>query len=127
MKELYDLKEMLCDELAEYGKKELTAGSLDVVDKLSHALKSVTTIIAMEDAGDYSNDYGYDKPYSTRNVYRGNSYARRRRDSMGRYSRNGYSGHDDEMIEQLKDIMDDAPNDQIRQEVQRLVSKLEKM
>jgi hypothetical protein len=43
---LHKIKEMLCKELDEYGKKEeLTAGSLDIVDKLTHALKSVETII----------------------------------------------------------------------------------
>ena len=126
MKELYDLKEILCDELKEYGKKgELSTGSLDVVDKLSHALKSVETIIAMEEAdGGNSGNYGRSYPY-----YRGTSYARgrmnARRDSMGRYSReDGYSG---DVAEQLRDIMDDAPNEHVRQEIQRLVTKIEKM
>lgn len=49
MEALYKLKDMLCEELEEYGRKgELSAGSLDIVDKLSHALKSLTTVIAME-------------------------------------------------------------------------------
>ena len=138
MKELYELKEMLCDELKEYGKKgDLTAGSLDVVDKLSHALKSVETIIAMEEAsdGDYSSNYGsYARNGQMMNgngSYRngGTSYARGRRgyvkrDSMGRYSR------DDEMdglVEDLRGLMDDAPNDHVRTEIQKLVKKIESM
>lgn len=77
-----ELRKMLCAELEKITKKgELSAGSLDVVDKLTHSIKSIDTIMAMEDAG-YSNEGGY-------------SYARRR-DSMGRYSRNdgsyGYRG-----------------------------------
>ena len=51
MKELYELKDLVCDELKEYGKKgEISMGNLDVIDKLSHTLKSLETIIAMEEA-----------------------------------------------------------------------------
>ena len=128
MKELYELKDMLCEELKEYGKKkELTAGSLDVVDKLSHALKSIETIIAMQGSeGEYSGTYPqmYD---------RGSSYARRRRDSMGRYSRDhdmpynrDYSGAVEDMVHQLKDMMDDAPTE-VRRDIQKLIEKVERM
>jgi len=129
MDELYKLKEMLCDELEEYGRKgELSTGSLDVVDKLSHALKSITTVIAMEEA---------EQGHSGR--YDGNSYARGRmnakRDSMGRYSRDyrggrysrEYSGAVEDMADQLRDLMEDAPNDQVRHEIKSLISKIEKM
>ena len=77
MEYLYDLKDMLCRELKEYAKKgELSAGSLETIDKLTHSLKSVVTIMAMEDSG-YSreNNGGYSG----------------RRDSMGRYADNGSS------------------------------------
>lgn len=131
MKELYDLKDLLCEELKQYGKKgDLTAGSLDVVDKLSHALKSVETIIAMEEADD-SYSEGYGGPYYDRSM-RGSSYARgrrstARRDSMGRYSRDDYSMDNDEMVEQLRGIMEEAPNEQVRSEIHRVVKKIEKM
>ena len=61
------------------------------------------------------------------------SYARGRgrnakRDAMGRYSsRGGYSMAGDEMIEELRDMMQDAPDDQTRMEFQRFISKIEKM
>ena len=109
MKELYELKEMLCDELKEYGKKgELSAGSLDIVDKLSHALKSIETIIAMEESydSDYSGNnegrmYPTGRSYENRGRY---SYARGRRgnvkrDSMGRYSRDGET--EEELLDKL--------------------------
>ena len=127
MEELYKLKEMLCDELEQYGRKgELTTGSLDVVDKLAHAMKSIATVIAMEEAeGEYSQSDG------GRYNMRGNSYARRggntRRNSMGRYSREGYSGAVDDMVDKLNDLMQDAPNEDVRHEIKRLVSKVEKM
>ena len=45
MHELYELKEMLMNELKEYGEKgEMTSGTLDVVDKLSHAIKNLCKI-----------------------------------------------------------------------------------
>lgn len=132
MEELYKLKDLLCDELEEYGRKgELSAGSLEIIDKLSHALKSITTVIAMKEADDdYSNMYPYDGSYRPMN--RGNSYRRsyaRKRDGMGRYSRryDGYSGAVDDMVEKLHDLMADAPNEEIKSEIKRLVSKVENM
>ena len=127
MKELYELKEMLCDELKEYGKKgDLTAGSLDVVDKLSHALKSIETVIAMEEGSDSS--YGY-RPMNGTYRNGGTSYARGRRgyvrrDAMGRYSRDEEM---DGLVEDLKDLAGDAPNEQIRGEIHKLVKKIESM
>ena len=54
MKSYEKIKEMLCEELEAIAKKgELTAGSLDTVDKLTHAIKSLETIIAMSE---YSED-----------------------------------------------------------------------
>lgn len=116
MDELNKLRDMLCKELEEYGSKgEMTAGSLDVVDKLAHALKNLDKII---DGEGYS---GY-MPYSYRNDYR--SYAPRR-DSMGRYSR-GYS-RGSGLAEELRGLMHDAPNDGIRKDIQRLAEKVEQM
>ena len=81
MKSLYELEEMLCDELDEIvGKGELSAGSLDVVHKLTDTIKNIDKIEMLEDDG-YSEDYEG-----------GSSYRRgrgRKRDSMGRYSRDG--------------------------------------
>ena len=48
MKELYDLRDNLCNELKKYAKKELTAGSLDVVEKLSHSIKCIDRILEKE-------------------------------------------------------------------------------
>lgn len=65
----------------------------------------------------------------------GNSYARGRgrnakRDSMGRYSsERGYSRDDakKDMMSDLREIMQDAPDEQTRQEFQRFMNKLETM
>ena len=78
MHKLEELKEMLMKELEECTKKGLSASSLDIIDKLTHSIKSIDTIMAMDD---YSQDSG--------NSYR-RSY-RRGRDSMGRYTEGGMS------------------------------------
>lgn len=141
MQELYDLKDMLCKELKEYGKKdEMSAGSLEVVDKLTHAMKNLDKVIeAYEESDEYSNraypdgmggSYRGGRGTSYRGPYMGNgsSYARgrmnARRDSMGRYSGNGYS-RDGGMAEELRELMQDAPNESIKRDIQRLVDKIE--
>ena len=131
MHELYELKDMLCKELKEYGEKgELTAGSLETIDKLAHAMKNLDRVIeAYEDEGEYSGrSYpdGMGGSYARGRYSReGRSYARgrmnARRDSMGRYSR------DDGMVEELRDLMKDAPNEAVKRDIQRVVDKLEQM
>lgn len=127
---------------------ELTAGDVDYVDKLTHALKSIKTTLAMEDyADDYSNDgmggpYGRgsyrgsgERMYRDGESYEGGSYARGRgrnakRDSMGRYSsERGYSYDDakSEMIEKLHEVMESAPDETAKREVKKLVEKMEQM
>ena len=122
MEYMHELKDMLCDELYDIAEKgELTAGSLDTIDKLTHS-----TIIAMEDAG-YSRDY-VDK-------YRGASYAQRR-DSMGRYSRRGGSyarrrggySRDDEknkMIDTLEKMMAQTDDMDAKQAIEQAINAME--
>lgn len=146
MRELYELKEMLCEELKEYGSKEkLDVGGLEIVDKLAHAIKNIDKIIEAYEEEEYSENGGsyargnrtYSRAGNGGTSYArggGRSYARgrgssARRDSMGRYSREGgYSrGGPDEMAEQLQEMMQEAPNEQIRMELERVIAKLEQM
>ena len=116
----YELKEMLCRELEEITRKgELTAGSLDTVDKLTHAIKSISTIIAMEEADGESEMYPY---------WGGRS--NQRRDSRGRYSREnrgGYSRDDarDEMISELREMMQTAPDEHTKKRFHSFIRELE--
>jgi hypothetical protein len=143
MHELMELKERLCKELEEYGKKDLSAGTLDVVDKLSHAIKNLDKIIENYDE-EYSGDMRYDMDgrmmrggvaYARdgRGSYRGGSYARgrganARRDSMGRYSsERGYSRDAADLADQLRDLMEDAPDETIRRDMEKLLRKVEQM
>lgn len=132
MHEIYELKERLCDELKEYGKKELTSGSLDAIDKLSRVVKNLGKIIDKYEESEYSYENGM--PYTdgmsyARNGRRSGRYSSaRRRDSMGRYSRRGgYSMDNKEMIEELRDLMNDAPDDRTRQEFQSFIDKMKRM
>ena len=119
MKELHNLRDMLCDELKEYGKKgELSAGSLSTIDTLAHALKNIDKVIEVDENG-YSGYY----PYAYDDGRMRGSYARRR-DSMGRYSgERGYSRHT--LVDKMRDLMDEAQDDRTRTEIERMVSKLE--
>lgn len=142
MHELMELKETLCKELEEYGHKELTTGSLDVVDKLAHTVKNLGKIIEMYDE-EYSNEYrGNSYRNNGRMSRRGSygdgvsyrndgSYARGRgrnanRDAMGRYSTEHYSMNDG-LIDQLEDLMQDAPDEKTRKEIERFIKKVEMM
>ena len=128
MHEIYELKDMLCKELEEYGSKELTAGSLDVIDKLAHAIKNLGKIIEMDDEN-YSGYYGGDDSYD--DGMRGGSYARgrgrnARRDARGRYSSRGYSRATESAVDQLRSVMEEVP-EHMKSDVQRLISKMENM
>lgn len=133
MHKIYELKDQLCDELEEYGGKgELDMSTLEVVDKLSHTIKNLNKIIeSYEEEEGYSSrgSYEYRGGYSNRGRMDGGSYARgRRRDSMGRYSRmrGDYSRDGDTMME-LHELMNNAPDEHTRQEIQRIISKMEGM
>ena len=139
--QLYD---MLCDELDEIAAKgELTAGSLDTIDKLTHSIKSLATIMAMEG---HSNEGSYEGSYEGSN--RGGSYARgrsylggsnrgnyrgsyaRRRDSMGRFSReSGYSMDEqkEHIVEQLEGLMRETQDSNTRMAIEEAVMRLNEM
>lgn len=132
MHDIIKLKEMLCEELEGYGRRgDLSAGELDIVDKLAHAVKNLGKVIEMDEEAEYSGRGLY---YGGYDGNRGGSYARgrkSRRDSMGRYSREytreGYSRAAEDMVDQLKDMMNNAPDEQTRTDIRRIVEKLEKM
>lgn len=142
MHAIYELKDKLCKELEGYGERgELSASILETVDKLAHAIKNIDKIIEtyeMEEEGSYRNSYdGRDGAYR-RSYDMGGSYERgddgsyrrgrgrnARRDARGRYSSDGgYSRAADDMVEQLQDMMEQAPDQQTRQEIQRLIQKM---
>ena len=104
MTKLYD---KLCDILDEMERKDkLSASDLQVIDWATHAKKSMLAIDNMEGA---SNDS-------------------RRRDSMGRYSRDDYRHSRDgreEYVDQLRRMFDTAPDERTRQSIQRMIREIE--
>lgn len=133
--DLHELCETLSREIGDTNEKirkaggKLTVGDLDYVDKLTHALKSVKATMQMMDDEGYSGYYPMNRSYN--GPYRGGSYARGRmdnvrRDSRGRYSGDGYSRGGD-MVEELRELMEDAPDERTKQEFKRFISKIEAM
>ena len=146
--ELHELCEILDRDIKEMNRKVREAGgklnrdTLDYVDKLTHALKSVKTVIAMEEESGYSHAYG-DKTGRVHwadgtvsygdddgHSYRGRG-SRAKRDAMGRYSSDSYGGYsrDDarhEMMHELHELMEES-DPSMRGEFQTFINKLERM
>ena len=113
---MHDLKDLLCAELEDYAEKgkksgKMSAGDFQLIDTVLNSVKNIYKIDKYkEEMEGYSEDgaymgegriYGtsYESGYSERG---GSSYARgrgryARRDSMGRYSRDGGMSYDDDM------------------------------
>ena len=112
-KNLYDLREMLCEELDEYNrdaKNGLNERTLDTVHKLTDTIKNIDKIMMLED-GDYSRTGEWEADMRgsygrTENYNRGNSYANRGQ----HYVRGHYSRGDgrERMISDIENMMQDA-------------------
>ena len=126
---MHELKEKLCEELKEIARKgELGAGDLEIVHKLTDTIKNLDKIEMLEEHGDYSRAGDWEA--DMRGTYgRGSSYRGRKRDSMGRYSRDGrmYSRTDDKehMMDQIEDMMSGA-NEREKEILRRAMEQLEK-
>lgn len=126
---MHKLYEYICDELkdlerkAETGQK-LSMAEVEYMDKLIHTKKNLLKIEEMEDESEYSNAMN---SYYERGSNRNNRSYARRRDSRGRYSRDGMYSMAGDMAEELRDLMKSAPDSQTRQEIQHIVSRLEQM
>ena len=150
---MHKLMEYLCDELEELERKvekegKLSAAEIQYADVLAHTKKNLLKAEEMWDESEYSMEGGggsYAGSYDGGRGQggRGGSYARRggggRGGRGGRtganqygsyaggYSRMGYSMANDSMVEELHRLMQEAPDDQTRQEFQKLIQKLEQM
>lgn len=125
------LIEFACDELEELERKAEKEGSLTKSDfeyakDLASFKKDLMKSEKLSEEG-YSNAYGrrYPGEMYSRRYDDGRSYARRR-DAMGRYSR-GYSMANDEMVDELRDLMEDAHDEKTRAEFRKFISKIESM
>jgi hypothetical protein len=150
---MHEIKAKLMDELYEIEEKMKKAGGgkvsmsdLDYVHKLTDTIKNIDKIEMLEDGGysEATDFMGEGRMYGT-------SYARRKRDSMGRYSRDGgmsYEGgssYDDgrggmhadrgysregakaDMIDKAEEMMKMASTERERQAIREFIKKLEHM
>lgn len=142
---MHKIIEYVCDELEALEKKaakgSMTMSEVEYASKLADLKKNLLK-------GDMLYDEVMEDGYSERMMDGGVVYARggnrgggqtnrgsyargrgrnARRDSMGRYSSEGYSRSADDMVEQLRDLMEDAPDDSTRREIEKLVRKMESM
>ena len=153
-----DLKDLLCAELLEYaenGKRsgKMSKADIEVIDTVLNSVKNIYKIDKYkEEMEGYSEDghymgegriYGtsYESGYSERG---GSSYARGRgryakRDSMGRYSRDGgmsyrggmrggYSRDDGKhyMMDRLGELMEEASTPTEREALKKCMQALER-
>ena len=154
---MHKLMEYVCDELKELERKadkegKLTMAEIEYADKLAHIKKSLLSADEMWEDSEYSmagggnsSRRGSSSRMSSRrggrsnNSYEGGSYGSyegeggsyargrgrsSRRDSMGRYSREEGS---EMMVEELRELMQDAPDEQTRMEFQKFIQKIEQM
>ena len=125
------LIDYICDELEEYEKKaekgKLSMAEMQYVDLLAHTKKNLLKSDEME---------GESYADGRMPIYRdGRTYARARgrnarRDSRGRYSsgRNTrYSMANEDIVEELRDLMEDAPDERTKMEFQKFITKMEQM
>lgn len=127
---MHKLIDFVCDELKDLEKKAdnggLNLSEVQYADTLAHLKKNLMKAEEMEMDADYSSR-GYTN--RTMPMYYGQSYAGRRnarRDSMDRYSGEGYSRAAEGMVDQLRDLMETAPDEQTRMEIHRMVDRLSK-
>lgn len=149
---MHKIYEYLCDELKDLEKKaesgqQLSMAELEYLNKLTETKKNLLKIEMLEEDSEYSNAMGgrggnrggnrgggrnnasYAYSMDDGMDMRGGSYARgrgrnARRDAMGRYSSEGYSRAEDDFRADLEELMAMAPNDQIRQKMQRIMSDM---
>lgn len=117
-KKLETLRDTLCGELDKVARKEeISMSDLDVIDKLTHAIKNLDKVML---GNEMIEQYGYDFPnYSgarrgrdgdSDGRYNESSRRGRSRDSYDRSYERGYSGHEHSDIDRFKQMMQDAVN-----------------
>lgn len=145
-KELCDLKETIANEITQANKEikksggDLNSGDIEMIDKLTHSMKSLISACAMleNEENGYSGDYmqdgtSYRGGYSSRRGYSrenrngggysgnyggyGRGYSRE-----GRENRNGYSRMD--WNEHLRMMMDEAPDEATRMDIKKLMDRM---
>ena len=127
---MHKLIDFICDEMEELERKvdkdgKLSMAEVQYLDMLAHTKKNLLKADEMSD-DEYSGRYD-GRMYDTR--YMRNSdgmvYARgrnARRDARGRYASDA-----GEMVHELRQLMDDAPDERTKAEFKKFIEKIERM
>ena len=110
MRVLYDIQDMLEDEMRKICKQDsLTGSDLDELFKMVDIVKDITTIHAME-----KSEYGDGCSDTYKYTSRGSSYE------------GGYRGHEskEQLLSKLKDMMHDAHTEDERESYRRAIESL---
>lgn len=130
---MHELCEFLHNELKQLERKvsngqKLTANEIEYGDKIAHFEKCLYMIEDMDEGG-YSGNDGMSYARGSRGGRRGGR--RGGANQYGSYENRsydmGYSRGNESMIEELRDLMEDAPDEHTRREFHTFIKKLEKM
>lgn len=120
MHKLMELKDKLMEELGDYSANEkFSREDVESIKYIASGIDHICNIIDHE-SGSYGG-YDWDGSYMRRR----SSYRGGRRGSMGKYD--GYSRAKEDMAAELRELMDDAPDAQTRQEIEKIVKRLDQM
>lgn len=125
MREYSEVREILCDLLSDSIKDgKIAIGDVEIIKNMLSGIEKTYKIEMFEEDGSYSQAADMDSPSS---YARGSSYRGRKRDSMGRYSRDGrYSRHaSPDMMDKLQTMMDNASTERERDAIRRLMNEME--
>lgn len=148
MHDIINLKEMLIDELSEFGRNgKLNQTNLATIDTLAHATKNLCKIIEdaemMEESSMGGSSYARGRGRTSRRTDRyynerrgsnydsydgGSNYERDGGSYRGNnYRRGGYSRDEarQEFMRNLKEMMATAPDGETRQRLQRMMQNME--
>jgi hypothetical protein len=132
----------ICEELDDLERKadkdgKLSMAEIEYGDKLAHFKKNLLSSEEMWDnkqsmaGGSYEGGGSYDGSYARnrggRSYARGNRSGRRGANQYGSYNSPMYSQSTEDMVESLRDIMQEAPDERTRMEFDQFIKRLEQM
>lgn len=139
---MHKLMEYICEELEDLERKAEKEGKLSMAeieygDKLAHFKKNLLSSEEIWEGSEYSMaDGSYAERSYARGNNRGGSYARggnrgggRRggANQYGSYRMEGYSREGEDMVDDLRELMNQAPDERTRMEFERFIKKIEQM
>lgn len=132
MREYSEVREILCDLLSDSIKDgKIAIGDVEIIKNMLSGIEKTYKIEMFEEDGSYSRAGDWEA--DMRGTYgRGSSYRGRKRDSMGRYSRDGrmdgYSHHNarESMMELAREMMENTSSEREREAIRRFMTELER-